>query len=505
MPLTVKIAWRNVFRHRSKSLVIGIILFAGAFLLTMGNSVISGMESGLDRNIVEGFTGDVILVSDKQEDDNVLLGVSGQSIEKIPRFDTLRLRLESAGLFQALLPVGKDFALVINERGGSPGYASILGVDFRRWLAMFPGSLEFVKGDRPDSSGLVLPIGGMGQLYSSMGVAYWPKGVPLDTSLLNVDAKSAHPGLEVQNEIVFMGFSESNTSSDIRLPVEALARFRALNSIWGGFVFMDIDAYRRCMGLFTAGRESVPVDLRDQALLRQAGEDLDAMFGDTSFLAAAAAPSVRPVLAVAAAAPVPAEDQEAGIHNLVLGRFLPGADRQEAIDSLQRFLTANSIPLRPLTWQKATGSVGSMTVFFKVGLNVFVAFIFLIAAIIIVNTLTMTAMERAPEIAMMRAVGAQKSLISGILFNEASLLSIVFGGLGLLVGLAAAYFIREMGLRTDNDLLQLLYGGDTFQPVLGMGGIAATAIQLVLVSGLASLYPMRVAQSIQPLDAVARD
>ena len=115
--LSTKIAWRNLFRHRGKSLVIGTILFLGAFLLTLGNSVISGMQKGLDKSVVGGFTGDVILMSKNQQDDNVLLSMAGKAVEDIARFDTLRPHLEATGLFQNVLPVGKGFAMAINEHG----------------------------------------------------------------------------------------------------------------------------------------------------------------------------------------------------------------------------------------------------------------------------------------------------------------------------------------------------------------------------------------------------
>ena len=72
MRLIIKIAWRNILRHKGKSIVIGIILFLGSLIMTFGNGVISGMERGLEKNIVQGFTGDIVIISDRQESDNVL-------------------------------------------------------------------------------------------------------------------------------------------------------------------------------------------------------------------------------------------------------------------------------------------------------------------------------------------------------------------------------------------------------------------------------------------------
>jgi ABC-type lipoprotein release transport system permease subunit len=105
----------------------------------------------------------------------------------------------------------------------------------------------------------------------------------------------------------------------------------------------------------------------------------------------------------------------------------------------------------------------------------------------------------------MRAVGAQRSLISKMLFSEVCILSLGFGAAGVAAGLVSTFIVRSMELKAGNDLLQLLCGGDTFRPVLGIDGIAATFVQLAIVVVLASLYPVRVAHSITPLDAVSRD
>jgi len=95
MSLIVKIAWRNIMRHRGKSLIIGAILFIGALLMTVGNGVISGMDAGLQKNIVEGFCGDAVLVSDKQESDNVFLEFMGKAVAPITDYKAIDSALKT--------------------------------------------------------------------------------------------------------------------------------------------------------------------------------------------------------------------------------------------------------------------------------------------------------------------------------------------------------------------------------------------------------------------------
>jgi putative ABC transport system permease protein len=501
--LSIKIAWRNLFRHRGKSMVIGAILFLGAFLLTLGNSVISGMEKGLDKSVVGGFTGDVILISKEQQDPVVLLNMGGKPVKDILRFDTLRPKLESAGLFKNILPVGKGFALALNEQDGVPGFAFLLGVNFRQWKEMFPESMRIMQGNYPDSTGLLMSTGGLDQLYSTMGIWFQPKGFPIDTALLGKDAKEAYPHLTMQNDIVFMGFNEANSTSDIRLPLDGISKFKALNKIWGHFLFVDIASYRRCMGYFSEADQSASLSATQKSLLASDNDNLDALFGTEPPTPAALGPDqtiIAPKQILTTTLP-----EEAGAYQLVLTRFLPSVDRSQGLDSLQRFLETSGIPLQAVTWQKASGVVGSMTIIIKIALNVFVFLLFFVAIIIIVNTLSMAAMERTSEIGMMRAVGAQKSFITKMFLLETGFLSVVFGGLGILIGVATVLVVRWWGLTTENDILQLLYGGDTFKPLFGIADLILTVIQLTLVTFLASIYPVRVAKSITPLDAISRD
>jgi len=71
--LILKIAWRSLLRHRAKSIVIGVILFLGAFIMTLGDATTIGMRRGVEENIVKSFTGHIILVSNEETKDNVPL------------------------------------------------------------------------------------------------------------------------------------------------------------------------------------------------------------------------------------------------------------------------------------------------------------------------------------------------------------------------------------------------------------------------------------------------
>ena len=72
-------------------------------------------------------------------------------------------------------------------------------------------------------------------------------------------------------------------------------------------------------------------------------------------------------------------------------------------------------------------------------------------------------------------------------------------------GFIIVNILSLLHLKTDNDMLQLFYGGDTFHPFLSASDISLVIIQLVIVTLIAVLYPLTVARNITPLDAISRE
>ncbi len=105
MRLLLTIAWRNILRHRGKSIVVGIIIFLGALLMTVGNGVITGMDIGLRENVMNRFTGNIVVISQKQIDDNVIFIPMGKSLELIEEYERVKGVLDSQYYIARYLPL----------------------------------------------------------------------------------------------------------------------------------------------------------------------------------------------------------------------------------------------------------------------------------------------------------------------------------------------------------------------------------------------------------------
>jgi len=506
MELILKIAWRNILRHRGKSIIIGVILFLGSLIMTVGNGVISGMDKGLERNIVNGFMGDAVIISNKENSDNILFKMMGKSVETISNYKDIKALLEKQDYIEGKIPVGKNGALVINEEEGEPGYAYLLGVDFKEYRKFFNENISPVEGSllEDGEQGILMATKARSDLYDSMNIWFVPHGEKADPKNLSAEAKENIKSLVVKGDPVFMGFSETNSTSDIRVPIKGVIRYRALNTMWGHFAIIDIESYRRALGYFSAADTKVNVRADRKKLLET--DNLDSMFGSGDLIVSDKGSKALNVdFRKKELSTTEDIDLESGTYNLVFIKLKKGISMDDGVKKLNAALQGTNLGVKAVTWKKGAGPIGNMATIIKGALFLFVMLLFVVAIIIIVNTLTMATLERVPEIGMMRAVGARKSFISSMFVGETAMLSIVFGGIGILIGIIIVKLIPLFNITTDNDMVQLLYGGDKFFPVLSFTDILLVILQLTAVTFITVIYPVKVATGIVPLDAISRD
>ena len=464
----------------------------GALLLTFGNGVVSGMELGLQRQVVESFTGDVVVASNKQQDDNVFLSMMGKEIEPLYRIGAIEGAVDSLPWVAATLPMGKNMAMTLHESEGNPGYLFLLGVDFAQWQKFFPNAFQ-VKGGKlpgPGESGLLLPSGANEQLFQTMGQTFLPEGVH-DTSLLPAEARRLAV-TNIRHEMVLMGFSNSMSASDLRMNVLGVGRFRALNTIWGHFALADIESYRTVQGYLRQDEKVVALSADQQNVMTS--DNLDAMLAEGD----------APAAAVKSPAPAAVDNGSDPVWNLMLVR-LKGENAERGASRLDSLFSIRKLPARALPWHKAVGVIGSLAMLIRGALLGFVGLLFVVAGIVIANTLAMSALERMTEIGMMRAVGATRAFIARLMLAETAVLAAVFGGAGVVLGTVLVAITPHLGIQTGNDLLQMVYGGEVFHPLLRPWDLVLCFLGFGVEVLLASLYPMVLAASITPLDAIARE
>lgn len=504
--LVWKIAWRNLWRHKGKSLVIGLILFLGALLMTVGNAVIEGAKQGLEENMINRFTGHLILAAEHEKKENVFF--ANKAIKVIPDYPAVKSLLQQQDFIDSFLPITRGNALVLNEEG-EPGFVFVLGVNFDDYQKTFLNNVVEVEGTllKNGDRGILVPDTTREQLYEFADFWVIPEGESLVEEHLTEEAQVAKDQLTIKNDLVIMGFGGDSLETDIRLPVKGIVRFKSFNEVWKGTTFIDIESFREGFGYVTAADNTVVLTADEEAVLTM--DSLEEIFEEADILEETETTVEAYDLEALQQQTTRTEvniDLDDGAYNLVLVKLKPELSLVEGQARLKQIMADANAPVKVLTWKQAVGEVAQFATMTQGALFVFVLFIFFVAAIIIMNTLSMAAIERTSEIGMMRAVGARKGFISRMFFAETALLAVVFGGLGITIGGLTAWILAALNIpTTGNEIVGLLVGGDTLHPIVDFAGIVSGVIQLAIVIVLAMIYPIRVARKITPLEAISRD
>jgi putative ABC transport system permease protein len=114
----------------------------------------------------------------------------------------------------------------------------------------------------------------------------------------------------------------------------------------------------------------------------------------------------------------------------------------------------------------------------------------IVAALGIVNSLTMGVFERVREIGVLRAIGMTRRQVMRMVVVEASILGVVGVVLGSIAGIAVGGLLLELGAGTATPL------------EVPWASIGVAAVLGLVLPAVAALYPARVASRISIVSAL---
>jgi putative ABC transport system permease protein len=130
------------------------------------------------------------------------------------------------------------------------------------------------------------------------------------------------------------------------------------------------------------------------------------------------------------------------------------------------------------------------------------SFLFLAAAVGVVNGMLMSVHERTREIGTIRALGLRRRAVVRLFLLEGLALGIVSAGLGVALGGAAVLYWGAHGIHMNTVTLTWMAGGDQLYPVLRLASAARAAGAIAALSTLAAIYPALTASRLEPREAL---
>lgn len=177
---------------------------------------------------------------------------------------------------------------------------------------------------------------------------------------------------------------------------------------------------------------------------------------------------------------------------------------KESAEAIKKISEEKKLGIQVVDWQQAAGIVGQFVIVVRLVLFIAIAIIFTVALVIINNSMVTATMERTIEIGTMRAIGAQRRFVLVMFLLETLVLGALAGGLGMLAAAGVVEWLGVVGIAAKMDVLVFLFAGPRLYPAFGLSNLVIGFVAILVVSVISTLYPARIATTIQPVVAMQR-
>ncbi len=179
------------------------------------------------------------------------------------------------------------------------------------------------------------------------------------------------------------------------------------------------------------------------------------------------------------------------------------AQLSSAVDANLKALITQARPaLWVISWEAAAGTLGQFIGFFRVALVLIVLVVGLIAVIIMMIGVTIATLQRTQVIGTMRAIGAQREFVLGMVLVETLVLGVVFAAIGIGIGAGIVTWLGITGIPAFRDELYFFFSGPRLLPELTGASVIFAAVMILAASTISVLVPALIAVRVSPLKAM---
>lgn len=179
-----------------------------------------------------------------------------------------------------------------------------------------------------------------------------------------------------------------------------------------------------------------------------------------------------------------------------------GAPREQTKLAVEAAILANGLKLKVVNWEDASGIVGQFIVVLRAVLYVAIFIIFLVALVIINNSMVMATLERVTEIGTMRAIGAHRGFIMKLFLLEIVILGCAAAMIGSGLAVLTIAWLGEVGIPAPSREMIFLFSGSHLYPSVKIIHVLVGVSVVFIMSLISTLYPARIATGIEPIEAM---
>ncbi|MEN6499634.1 MAG: FtsX-like permease family protein [Rectinema sp.] len=499
MPVILRMAIRNIREHRSKSLIIGILLALGAMILVVGTAFINASQEGIRSTFSDVYTGDIFISGISSEGPVSLFGVTSPSgmaqTPIIPDYEKVMSVVKSTPHLAKASSLATGFAMVTREESSVSQNASnnraqpqdrflfLFGIDAASYWDLFD-AIDMVAGEKlqPGQEGLMINEGQLAKLSAWL-----------------------EKPLGVGDTLLIQGFSSIGFRLR-ELPIVGVFSLKNPGTTPEQLAYIDIESLRIMSGMTVGANE--PIQLKPEETSMLSIDDADSLF-DEDMLVTSETSTHFDVNAIAAELSKPSAidplKADEGSWQFIVGKVDSPRNINRVIDSLNQTFVEEGIQAVAGNWQTASGPYGQSVDVVRIIFAVAIIILSIVAIIIIMNTFLISVIERTSEIGTMRAIGAGKGFVQRMFAAEAVILAIVSASIGAGLGLLITALLRALHIEATNPFFLVLFGGTYMNPVATAGNVLTAILVMILVGFIAHLYPVSLALKIQPVQAMQEE
>ncbi len=483
------IAIRNLWQHKTKTMIIGLLVTAGITLTLAGNAFIDSMIRNIADIFSNYYTGDILITSSETLGAGVF-GAQSDDVYGVPLvpvlddYDRVMEKIKVLPGVRAVTAQLSGYAMFNLEEKGLD-YSLFFGVEPESYFPAMDG-IELVDGRllAPGEEGMLLE-------YDKWKEFKDQKDLEIrigDTLQLNSFGTGGFKIREV--------------------PVVGIFKFPRGNDRLWPMSFIDARSLRYILGKSGGTVEPVAVAPEATALL---DSDLDSLFAADTLTTTAATvgqvtgANVFDILDDVQTAPAVAAAPADPSWHFIVVRLEQGVAAAPLIKRLNTEFEDEGLMARAQSWWESAMPDSLTYTGVQLLFNAAIAILAFVAVIIIMNTMVVSVMERTSEIGTMRALGARKSFVTRLFIAETGFITLLFGGFGLMLGAVVIGVVHAVGIPTDNDTLRYLGGGGILRPTIGWGPLAISLGLMAVIALFSWIYPVMIALKVSPLKAIATE
>ena len=508
-----RLALRNLREHKTKTIIISCFFVFGVAVVILGNSFLESVNRGLEKDFRANYTGDIAIGTKPEKGAiNDIFGVNTTNftgdipqLPAIAELDKIEQIVNSTdGLEKATKLISAQVMLAKGEDevdlsawtekdditlDSMPVSILFAGEDETYWDT-FPG-LHIIDGTYPaPNTNEIIVDSRLKKAFESLYdtrmnigdkvllLGANTKGIIRDAVVVGIftpanensamfQAVYCNPGLARSFADLTYG---STFSQELPDSVDL-----ALSDMSEDELFGDPDAE-------FFGDESDASD----SFMAETSIDYDSILGDTT---------LRDEL----------NKTDGGAWHFILLKAERPSQSDRIIAELNNKFEEENLNVSAMGWKNAAYSYSMSVEGIAIIFNMLIIILAVVVFIIIMNTMTLSIIERTGEIGTMRAIGAKKNFVRMLFFTETGFLTIISSIGGVILAFIIMAVFNSFNITITNSIAKMILGGGLMHFTPTVKNILITLFVTFAGSILSNLYPVSSALRITPLKALSRE